>query len=127
MLTKENISSVQDKFGGRDFPKLVEAFIDMGMVTNTINIQTGSAVYRDAQGHQLAMPAYQVDSIAQEVNRDYFLKQLQVHQKGQTDFPTFCQDTADSGIYKWDVDLLAKTCTYYDLHNQMVYSEPIPV
>ncbi|WEM64132.1 hypothetical protein P1T44_03840 [Streptococcus parauberis] len=30
-------------------------------------------------------------------------------------------------MYKWDVDLLVKTCTYFDLNDQMVYSEPIPV
>lgn len=127
MITKEAISKAQEQFGGRNFPLLVKAFLDLGMVTNTVDIKDGKAIYNDKDGHRLTMPAFKVEAVADTLNKEYFMQQLKLHQASQTDFPTFCKDTADAGIYKWDVDLLAKTCTYFDLNDQMVYSEPIPV
>ncbi|EGE53151.1 DUF1398 family protein [Streptococcus parauberis] len=127
MITKDAITKAQEEFGGRNFPMLVQAFLDLGMVSNTVNIKDGKAIYNDKDGNQVAMAAFQVEAVAENLDKDYFMQQLKLHQSGQTDFPTFCKDTADAGIYKWDVDLLVKTCTYFDLNDQMVYSEPIPV
>lgn len=127
MITKEMIMAAQDQFSGNDFPGLVKAFLEMGIVANTVNIKEGKATYLTADGQALALPAYQVEAVAGEVDEAYFIQQLRKHQKQETDFPTFCQDTAKSGIYKWDVDLLAKTCSYFDLENKLVYTEAIPV
>lgn len=127
MITKDAITKAQEEFGSRNFPMLVQAFLDLGMVSNTVNIKDGKAIYNDKDGNQVAMAAFQVEAVAENLDKDYFMQQLKLHQSGQTDFPTFCKDTADAGIYKWDVDLLVKTCTYFDLNDQMVYSEPIPV
>lgn len=127
MITKDAITKAQEEFGGRNFPMLVQAFLDLGMVSNTVNIKDGKAIYNDKDGNQVAMAAFQVEAVAENLDKDYFMQQLILHQSGQTDFLTFCKDTADAGIYKWDVDLLVKTCTYFDLNDQMVYSEPIPV
>ncbi|MEK5289165.1 DUF1398 family protein [Streptococcus sp. FSL R7-0212] len=127
MITKDAITKAQEEFGGRNFPMLVQAFLDLGMVSNTVNIKDGKAIYNDKDGNQVAMAAFQVEAVAENLDKDYFMQQLKLHQSGQTDFSTFCKDTTDAGIYKWDVDLLVKTCTYFDLDDQMVYSEPIPV
>ncbi|EMF49980.1 DUF1398 family protein [Streptococcus parauberis] len=127
MITKDAITKAQEEFGGRNFPMLVQAFLDLGMVSNTVNIKDGKAIYNDKDDNQVAMAAFQVEAVAENLDKDYFMQQLKLHQSGQTDFSTFCKDTADAGIYKWDVDLLVKTCTYFDLDDQMVYSEPIPV
>ncbi|CAM4085663.1 hypothetical protein AT575_04090 [Streptococcus penaeicida] len=127
MLTKEMIMAAQELFSGNDFPGLVKAFLEMGIVANTVNIKEGQATYQTAEGQEVELPAYRVESVAGRVDEDYFIQQLRKHQKQETDFPTFCQDTAASGIYKWDVDLLAKTCSYFDLDNKLVYTEAIPV
>ncbi len=127
MMTEEKILEAQAKFSGNDFPGLVKAFLEMGIVENTVNIQNGTASYKDKKGQVIDLPAYKVESVARQTDKDNFLKNLQIHQVGETDFPTFCHDSAAAGIYKWDVDLLKKTCSYYNLDNQLVYSEPIPV
>lgn len=127
MLTKEMIMAAQKQFSGNDFPGLVKAFLEMGIVANTVNIKEGQATYQTFEGQEVELPAYRVESVAGRVDEDYFIQQLRKHQNQETDFPTFCQDTAASGIYKWDVDLLAKTCSYFDLENKLVYTEAIPV
>lgn len=127
MLTKEMIMAAQELFSGNDFPGLVKAFLEMGIVANTVNIKEGQATYLTVEGQEVELPAYQVEAVAEKVDEDYFIQQLRKHQNQETDFPTFCQNTAASGIYKWDVDLLVKTCSYFDLENKLVYTEAIPV
>lgn len=43
------------------------------------------------------------------------------------DFPTFCQDCATNGVCRWVVDLVAKSCRYFDLEDKVVYTETIPL
>ncbi|MDT3404233.1 DUF1398 family protein [Mucilaginibacter terrae] len=49
-----------------------------------------------------------------------------IHQQGQTDFATFCQQAADAGVEKWVIDTQAMLCTYYDLQGNALVAEPIP-
>ncbi|MGE6421727.1 DUF1398 family protein, partial [Staphylococcus pasteuri] len=39
---------------------------------------------------------------------------------------TFCEEMAQAGIYKWDIDINAGTCSYIDLNEQTIVSEQIP-
>ena len=64
--------------------------------------------------------------VSDRVNLDQFVTILRNHQVGQTDFPTFCQETAEAGIYKWVIDLEAMTCSYMDKAEQAVFVETVP-
>lgn len=121
------IEQAHQQYTGVDFPKLFTAFKDMGMTYNTVNIQQGIATY--------IHPTEQ-DIITESVKTRFEIKDsadiatvqdvLTRHQQGQTDFPTFCDEMAQAGIYKWLIDINQGTCTYLDLQDHPIISEQIP-
>ncbi|MGU7964856.1 DUF1398 family protein [Streptococcus suis] len=101
MFTLENINRGHEQFTGPDFPKLIAYFKGLGMVENTVDIQSGQVIYRSQTGQTLEKQGYQVTiPVTDQANLDQFVTILRNHQAGQTDFPTFCQETAEAGIYK---------------------------
>ncbi|MEG3313981.1 DUF1398 family protein [Streptococcus parasuis] len=99
----------------------------MGIVENTVDIQSGQVTYRSQTGQTLEKTGYQVTiPVSDQANLDQFVTILRNHQAGQTDFPTFCQETAEAGIYKWVFDLEAMTCSYLDQAEQAVFVEAVP-
>ncbi|HEM3495502.1 TPA: DUF1398 family protein [Streptococcus suis] len=127
MFTLENINRGHEQFTGPDFPKLIAYFKDLGMEENTVDIQSGQVVYRSKAGQTLEKQGYQVTiPVSDQANLDQFVAILRNHQAGQTDFPTFCQETAEAGGYKWVIDLAAMTCSYLDKAEQAVFVETIP-
>ncbi|HEM4817789.1 TPA: DUF1398 domain-containing protein [Streptococcus suis] len=127
MFTLEAINQGHEQFTGPDFPKLIAYFKDLGMVENTVDIQSGQVVYCSKSGQVLEKAGYQVSvPVAEQFNKEQFVTILRNHQSGQTDFPTFCQETAEAGIYKWVTDLEAMTCSYVDKVEQPVFVETIP-
>lgn len=53
MFTLETIQKDHAQFTGPDFPKLIAYFKDLGMVENTVNIQTGQVSYILTDGQVL--------------------------------------------------------------------------
>lgn len=63
--------------------------------------------------------------IAPNVNVTAFVECLKSHQRGEIDFPTWLECTTKSGIASWEVSLIEKTCTYFDLDQNACYVEVI--
>ncbi len=55
-----------------------------------------------------------------------FINRLKFHQQGQTDYMTFCNDCAKTGVEMWMVDTKELTCTYYDISGKKMLEEKIP-
>ncbi|MDF2513911.1 MAG: hypothetical protein K0S04_3777 [Herbinix sp.] len=55
-----------------------------------------------------------------------FKAALKRNQTGVTDFPTFCSEMVQAGVYKWVSDLEEMTCSYYDLQEKAIIVEEIP-
>lgn len=64
--------------------------------------------------------------IETRVNKEKFIERLRIHQSGGTDFLTFCQDCASSGIDHWNVKTHEHTCTYYSHTKEEVLVEHFP-
>ncbi|WP_272158093.1 DUF1398 family protein [Streptococcus sp. HN38] len=127
MFTLEAINQGHVQFTGPDFPKLIAYFKDLSMVENTVDIQSGQVTYRSQTGQTLEKQGYQATvPVSDQANLDQFVTILRNHQAGQTDFLTFCQETAEAGIYKWVTDLEAMTCSYVDKVEQPVFVEAVP-
>ncbi|WP_353959797.1 DUF1398 domain-containing protein [Belliella kenyensis] len=55
------------------------------------------------------------------------LKQaITIHQQGQSDYPTFCKQAADSGVQKWTTHMINMTVTYFDKFGNIMVEEKIP-
>ena len=48
------------------------------------------------------------------------------HQKGETDYFTYCKHCDETGIGNWLMDLKKMTCTYYDKAGNEILVENIP-
>ncbi len=123
----EAINEAHGKYTGVDFPKLIREFKQMGMLTNTYNIQNGSVTYVHKDGEEIKAQANAVDVPVNTVSSTAAAQDvLRRHQAGETDFLTFCREIAGAGVYKWVSDMDKMTCSYYDLKNNVVIAEEIP-
>jgi uncharacterized protein YbcV (DUF1398 family) len=64
--------------------------------------------------------------IAKNSDKDQFVEYLKIHQKGETDYFTFCKHCAETGIEKWIVRLDDMTCIYYDKAGNEILVEIVP-
>ncbi|MCB0446681.1 MAG: DUF1398 family protein, partial [Gelidibacter sp.] len=49
-----------------------------------------------------------------------------IHQQGETDYLTFCQQASDAGVEKWTTHMIEMTVTYLDKKKNKLTVEPIP-
>lgn len=112
---------------GKDFPEFAKTVKELGVSSFETYVEDGSSTYKGNDDEQVtSAQRYAPLLIYGIVNPEKFLSDLRNHQQGNTDFFQFCKDCADSGIFKWVVDLKAKTCTYYDYAGAVTYEEKIP-
>lgn len=128
MFTIEAIKAAHAKVKtGADYPAYVREIIAMGVTAYETSVSDGNTTYFGAAHFQIQSgPKYGSISVADKSNRTKFQEDLKAHQRGATDFSTFCVDSAGSGIEKWVADLSAMTCTYFDKAGTVLVVESIP-
>lgn len=109
-----------------NFPELVKRYQEYGIVKFQTCASTAKTMYFDQNGNFVYDETDFFDFNIGEVNVEKFKADLILHQQGVTDFPTWLELTSSSGVAYWIVDLDEKTCIYYDLANNQLYTELIP-
>lgn len=64
-------------------------------------------------------------SIAEISNRESFLKHLDLHSEGKTNYLEMSKGLADTGIEKWTFDTNKMTIAYYDRDGNEILVEAI--
>ena len=128
MFTLAQIESAHsDVESGKNFPAFAKTIKELGVQTFETFVEDGSSIYKGNDGYEVSgVQQYAPLLIYGIVNPEKFIADLRNHQQGNTDFFQFCKDCADSGIFKWIVNLNAKTCTYYDGEGNNIFEEKIP-
>ncbi len=128
MITIEKIQNAYAAMQtDNDFPALVQALQSIEVKTFSFYVHNGSEIFTDIENNQVHLPEkYESIEISDVVNQNEFEQSLKSHQKRETDFSTFLNDCAKSGVSFWTVDLLAKNCTYFDKNKQLIYQETLP-
>jgi len=129
MFSIEEIKASESKIKtGADFPQFIKEIKEMGVVRNDVYVSNGLSVYFNIDDHsvQASPDEYPTFVINDESSVDKLKHALQVHQKGETDFITFCKQAADAGVEKWVVDLSEMTCTYLNTEQKELIKEQIP-
>ncbi len=128
MFTLQQIHDTHAKVKSwAEFPQYIQDLILLWVTSYTIFVADGHAVYHGADNYVIeSAPAYETLSVAWQIDKDYFLQQLQAHQQWQTDYMTFCHDAAQSGIVKWIMNLETMDCIYCDNADNHVLIEKIP-
>jgi len=129
MFNIEEIKASESKIKtGDDFPQFIKEIKEMGVVRNDVYVSNGLSVYFNSDDHsvQASPDEYPVLVINDESSVDKLKHALQVHQRGETDYFTFCKQAADAGVEKWVIDLSEMTCTYLDTEQKELAKEQIP-
>ena len=112
---------------GADFPKYIKEIKELGVTSFETWVFDSHTNYFGKNEFQIhSKPKYDEITIANKSNKELFQHYLQIHQKGETDYFTFCNHCAETGIKKWIVDLTKMTCTYYDMSENEIVIEKVP-
>jgi uncharacterized protein YbcV (DUF1398 family) len=128
MFTLPQIQSAHSRVkSGADFPAYIKDIKALGVISYETYVTDGHTDYYGADNYKISSPAkYNALIIAVDCNAAQFKTDLQAHQQGKTNYPTFCADCAAAGINKWAVAIHEMTCTYYDIAGNEVLTEQIP-
>lgn len=128
MFTVSQIEQAHSKVkSGADFPKYIQEIKQLGVIAfETRVIDSRTEYYGRNDFRTQSMPKYEALTIANQPNPEQFKQNLKSHQKGETDYFTFCNHCAETGVEKWIVNLDKMTCTYYDRAGKEVLVEMVP-
>jgi uncharacterized protein YbcV (DUF1398 family) len=128
MFTVEQIQAAHRKVkSGADFPAYIQEIKLLGVTHYECYVNDGHIDYHGVDNYTVKAPSkYNVLTIAETPNAEKFKADLKTHQQGKTDYLTFCNDCADSGIEKWIVCMDKMTCTYFDKAGREILAEVIP-
>lgn len=128
MFTVAQIDQAHEKVkSGADFPSYIQEIKQLGVigfVTWASDSHTQYFGENDFCTESLAL--YEPLVIADSYEHEKFVHALKIHQQGETDYYTFCTQTARAGVEKWVVSLRDMTCSYYDKREQLILVEQIP-
>ena len=128
MFTIQQIHEAHAKVkSGADFPKYMQDIIALGVTSFETFVFDNHTNYYGVNDFQTSSIGFsETITIADESNVEQFKSDLKSHQQGNTDYMTFLNDCAKSGVEKWIVVMDKMTCSYYDkVGNEMVV-EVIP-
>ena len=128
MFTVEQIKAAHSKVkSGADFPAYIQEIKKLGVTFYETIVTDGHTDYFGANDYKTSSVAkYETLAISETSNIEQFKADIKAHQQGKTDYPTFCNDCAKSGIKKWAVCMDKMTCTYYNLAGNEILVEHIP-
>lgn len=128
MFTVQQIKDAHSKTKtGADFPKYMQDIIALGVTSFETFVNDNHTIYYGANNFQTASEGFATTlEISNESNLEQFILDLKAHQQGKTDYMTFLNDCAKSGIEKWIVAMDKMTCTYYDKAKNEIVVETIP-
>jgi uncharacterized protein YbcV (DUF1398 family) len=128
MFTVEQIRLAHSKVkSGADFPAYIQDLKELEVTYYETFVEDGHTDYYGANDYKTSTTAkYDTLAISATSNEEQFVTDLKTHQQGKTDYLTFCNDCAKSGVKKWEVCMDKMTCTYYDKAENEILVEQIP-
>ncbi len=128
MFTLMQIEEAHSKVkSGADFPKYIQEIKTLGVTEFETWVKDSHTEYYGQNEYKTSSDSmYENLEIENSSAPSKFKHYLSIHQKGETDYFTFCKHCAETGIEKWIVSLNKMTCTYYDKKENEILVETIP-
>jgi uncharacterized protein YbcV (DUF1398 family) len=128
MFTIQQIKEAHAKVkSGTDFPKYIQDIIALGVTSfetfvfdNHTDYYGKDNYFTSSKGFSETLP------ISNRSDIEQFKLDLKSHQQGKTDYMTFLNDCAKSGVEKWIVVMDEMKCSYYDINGNEMVVEKIP-
>ncbi|MBK8489321.1 MAG: DUF1398 domain-containing protein [Saprospirales bacterium] len=127
MFTSEQIHEAFAKVkSGADFPRFVQDLKKMGVTHYDNFVSDGRTICYGQKDFTLIGDSKYPDMNVNDISSADKLKHaISIHQQGQTDYLTFCQQAADAGVEKWITHMIEMTVTYLDKEGKKLIVEPI--
>lgn len=128
MFTIQQIKEAHEKVkSGADFPKYMQDIIALGVTSFETFVFDNHTNYYGENNFKITSEGFlETLKIADKNNIEQFKSDLKLHQHGKTDYITFLNDCAKSGVEKWIVVMDKMTCSYYDKIGNIMLVEVIP-
>lgn len=128
MFTLQDIKDAHAKVrSGADFPAYIQDLIMLWVHSYKVFVADWHAEYVWVDWISLVSdPTYDTLLIAHESNPEQFIAYLKAHQQWESDYMTFCRQSAETWVSYWIVDTASMTCTYYDSVEKNLLVENIP-
>lgn len=128
MFTIDQIHEAFSKVkSGEDFPKFVQDLKSIGITQYDNFSADGRTKYYGKNDFVLDGDSkYPSLVVNNESSAEKLKHAISIHQQGQTDYPTFCEQATESGVEKWTTDMIEMTVTYLDKQGQKLVVETIP-
>ncbi|MGW3328098.1 DUF1398 domain-containing protein [Streptomyces virginiae] len=109
----EHAAAVRPEVGG--FPYLAEALRRAGVTRCRMAVPSNAMLYLTDAGPVAVQGEPLVTGMVDVMpfDREALVAALRADQAGATTFPEFVQGCWRAGVVRYDVDLGARTCTYY--------------
>lgn len=112
---------------GADFPKYIQEIKTLGVIKYICYVNDNHIEYFGKDNQKVSSESkYDILDISEISDINKFKKYLEMHQQGLTDYLTFCQHSAETGVEKWIIDMDKMTCIYYDKNDNEMLKENIP-
>jgi len=113
------------KVGG--FPYLAETLRRAGVTRNLWYLPACQSLYLTEAGPVMTVgtPLVTGSVDVPPFDRDALIAALRTDQAGRSTFPEFLMASWKAGVVRYDVDLCARTCTYFGANNEE-YVESYP-
>ena len=101
------------KVGG--FPYLAETLRQAGVTRNLWYLPACQSLYLTEDGPVVSMgtPLVSGTTDVPRFDREALITALRTDQAGRSTFPEFLASSWGAGVVHYDVDFIARTCTYY--------------
>ncbi len=127
MFSKEQIEAAHGKVkSGADFPAYVNEIRSLGVKSHEVSLREGTWMFKGLDSRTVSFVNGPVVPVSERVSVEAFKRSLTNHQRGETDYLTFCQQAGKAGVDRWISDFLNMAVTYYDAAGNVVAVEPIP-
>lgn len=128
MFTLEQIHQAFGKVkSGSDFPQFVQDLKIIGVTHYDNFVSDGRTKYYGINDFTLdGESKYPKMEVNNKNSADKLKHAITIHQQGQTDYQTFCQQATEAGVEKWTTHMIEMTVTYLDKEGNKLTVEPIP-
>src|SRR5450432_1302685 len=109
------------------FPYLAETLRRAGVTRNLWYLPACQSLYLTPEGPVMTIGAPLVSGTVDvpRFDREALIAALRTDQAGQSTFPEFLAASWRAGVVRYDVDFIARQCTYYGSHGEE-YIESYP-
>ncbi|OGS71183.1 MAG: phage envelope protein [Flavobacteria bacterium RIFCSPLOWO2_12_FULL_31_7] len=128
MFTIQQIHEAHSKVkSGADFPKYMQDIIALGVTSFETFVFDNHTDYFGKDNFTVSSEGFsEILNVVNESNIEQFKSDLKSHQLGNTEYMTFLNDCAKSGVEKWIVVMDKMTCSYFDKNGKEMLVEKIP-